>query len=130
MEKMIVTQSKPITFEFSTGVTGYLFGEKFRIDYNDNRKIVQFKIDCSSSLKEPKAISGKADAHSFIESGYDNLKSISITNRKILTYFEEHQKKGIKNSAELILTFDEDYSYNVEIIPGENDKISFKILDT
>jgi hypothetical protein len=130
MEKIIVTQSKPITFEFSTGVTGDLFGEKFRVDYNDNRKIVQFKIDCSSNLKEPKPLNSKVDAHSFIESGYNDLKSISVTNRKILTYFEEHQKKGIKNSAELILTFDEDYSYNVEIIPGENDKISFKILDT
>jgi hypothetical protein len=130
MEKMIVTQSKPIAFEFSSGVATDLFGEKFRVDYNDNRKIVQFKIDCSSNLKEPKAHNGKADAHSFIESGYNNLKSISVTNRKILTYFQEHQKKGIKNSAELILTFDEDYSYNVEIITGENDKISFKILDT
>lgn len=130
MEKMIVTQSKPIRFEFSTGLAGDLPGENFRVDYNDNRKVVQFKIDCSSALKEPKLLNSKTDAYSFIESGYNNLKSISITNRKILTYFEEHQKKGIKNSAELILTFDEEYSYNVEIIPGENDKIRFKILDS
>lgn len=130
MENILVGQRKPVTFEFSTGVTGDLFGEKFRVDSNDNRKNPQFKIDCSCNLKEPKPLDSKVDANLFIESGYNNLKSISITNRKILTYFEEHHKKGIKNSAELILTFDEDYSYNVEIIPGENDKIKFKILDS